>query len=88
MLFSDRMGKTVRVDEETYRRLCEEAGRLQAVLRRPVSLDEAVRYLVGAKFSAEISDLAGSWKVSEEEVESIKKSLEEGWRGWSTERCV
>jgi len=88
MLFSDGMGKTVRVDEETYRRLCEEAGRLQAVLRRPVSLDEAVRYLVGAKFSAEISDLAGSWKVSEEEVESIKKSLEEGWRGWSTERCV
>ena len=78
------MAKTVRVDEETYRRLCEQAGKLEAVLKRPVSLDEAIRYLTGAlKKANRISDLAGSWDVTDEEVETIKKSLEEGWKHWT-----
>jgi hypothetical protein len=29
-----------------------------------------------------ISDLAGGWDVSDEEVETIKKSIKEGWRRW------
>jgi len=81
---SDVMAKTVRVDEETYRRLCECAGKLQAVLKRPVSMDETVRYLTGElKVSNSISDLAGSWDVSDAEVELIKRGLMEGWASWT-----
>jgi len=29
-----------------------------------------------------ISDLAGSWEVSDEEVCKIKESLEKGWKTW------
>lgn len=77
------MPKTVRVDEETYQRLCERAGELQAALRRSVSMDETIRYLTGSlKVPNIISDLAGSWDVSEEEVEAIRRGLVEGWRTW------
>ena len=81
------MAKTVRVDEETYRRLCEHAGRLQAVLKRSVSLDETIRYLTGSmKMGNKISDLAGSWDISDEEAEAIRRGLAEGWRRWTSER--
>ncbi|MBS7631478.1 hypothetical protein KEJ47_07910 [Candidatus Bathyarchaeota archaeon] len=77
------MAKTVRVDEETYRRLVEEAGRLQAILKRSVSLDEAIRYLTeGVRAQNRISDLAGSWEVSEEEVNEIRKALARRWEKW------
>jgi predicted CopG family antitoxin len=78
------MAKTVRIDEETYRSLCEQAGKLEAVLKRPVSLDETIRYLTGAlKKTNRISDLAGTWNLTDEEIETIKKSLEEGWQHWT-----
>lgn len=77
------MAKTIRVDEETYKRLMEQAGRLQALLRRSVSLDETIRYLTeGLRGQNRISDLAGSWMVSDEEAEEIRKGLAEGWEKW------
>jgi hypothetical protein len=33
-----------------------------------------------------ISDLAGTWDISEEEVETIKKSIKDGWRRWKIHR--
>jgi len=77
------MAKTIRVDEETYKRLVERAGKLQALLRRSVSLDETIRYLTeGLREQNKISDFSGSWKVSEEELEKIRKGLSEGWEKW------
>ncbi len=77
------MAKTVRIDEETYRRLCEQAGELQIALKRSVSMDETIRYLTGSlKTPNKISNLAGSWKVSEKELETIKKGLRKGWKTW------
>jgi hypothetical protein len=79
----DKVAKTVRIDEETYRRLCEQAGELQVALKRSVSMDETIRYLTGSlKTPNKISDLAGSWKVSEKELGAIKKGLREGWKTW------
>jgi predicted CopG family antitoxin len=81
------MAKTVRIDEETYRRLCEHAGKLQTVLKRSVSLDETIRYLTGSlKTRNKISDLAGSWDISDQEAEAIKKGLVEGWKRWTSKR--
>lgn len=70
--------KSIKLSEETYRKLVELAGRLQAEWKRPVSIEDAIKYLLSRK----ISDLSGSWDVSDEEVQEIKESLEKGWRSW------
>ena len=75
--------KTVKISKETYARLSEIAGELQMRLKRPVSLDEAMRYLISLKGKGvKITDLAGSWDVSEEEVAEIRASLAEAWKKW------
>jgi len=75
--------KTVKISKETYARLSEIAGELQIKLKRPVSLDEAMRYLIALKGKGvKITDLAGSWDISAEEVAEIKTSLTEAWRKW------
>mgnify|MGYP001122945799 CR=1 FL=1 len=75
--------KTVKISRETYARLSEIAGELQMKLKRPVSLDEAVRHLITLKGKGiRITDLAGSWDVSEDELAEIKASLREAWRKW------
>jgi len=75
--------KTVKISRENYARLSEIAGELQMKLKRPVSLDEAVRHLITLKGKGvRITDLAGSWDVSENELAEIKASLREAWRKW------
>jgi len=75
--------KTVKISKETYAQLSEIAGELQVRLKRPVSLDEAMRYLITLKGKGvKITDLAGSWDVSEEEVAEIRASLTEAWKKW------
>jgi hypothetical protein len=36
----------------------------------------------GIRTQNRISDLAGSWEVSDEEVEEIRRALAEGWERW------
>jgi len=75
--------KTVKISKETHARLSEIAGELQTKLKRPVSLDEAVRHLITLKGKGiRITDLAGTWDVSEDELAEIKASLKEAWRKW------
>ena len=77
------MAKTIRVGEETYSRLVEQAGRLQATYRRQVSLDETVRYLIDScRPRGGIGDLAGTWRIDDEELKEIREGLAEGWRKW------
>ena len=70
--------KSIKLSEETYKKLVEIAGRLQSELKKPVSIEDAIKYLLKRR----ISDLAGSWDVSDEEMRAIKKSLDEGWKAW------
>jgi len=62
------------------------AGELQVRLKRPVSFDEAMRYLLSLRERKRrgvvITDLAGSWDMSDEEWAEIKVDLEEAWRRW------
>jgi len=77
--------KTIKVSEETYTELVKIAGELQMEFGRPVSLDEAVRHLIRLRSKVEgfrISDLAGSWDISDEELNEIMASLREVWRKW------
>lgn len=78
------MDKTVRLDEEAYSALSEYAGRLQAKLKRPVSMNEAIKHMARQQNEPQrISDLAGSWKVSDEEAAEIKESLRRAWETWT-----
>lgn len=43
------MTKLIRITEETYAELSTLAGKLQARLKRMVSLDDAVQYLLSVK---------------------------------------
>lgn len=75
--------KTIKISEEAYAKLSEIAGELQVRLKHPVSLDEAMKYLISLRGKGvRISDLAGSWHISEEELAEIKASLTEAWRRW------
>ena len=75
--------KTVKISKETYAKLSEIAGELQMRLKHPVSLDEAMGYLISLRGKgAKITDLAGSWDISDEELAEIKASLTEAWKRW------
>ncbi len=72
--------KSIKISEETYKKLVELAGKLHAEQKRPVSVEDAIRYLMKRK----ISDLAGSWDISNEEVREIKKTLRKWWKTWKS----
>jgi predicted transcriptional regulator len=72
--------KSIKLSEETYRRLVELAGKLQIEYKKPVSIDDAIKYLLKRR----ISHLAGSWEVNEDELREIKESLRKGWETWKS----
>jgi predicted CopG family antitoxin len=75
--------KSIKVSKETYAELSEIAGELQLKLKRPVSIEEAIKQLTKKrKKGAKISDLAGSWKLSDKEADEIKASIETAWEKW------
>ena len=75
--------KAVKVSKETYAELNAIAGELQVKLKRPVSIEEAMKSLIRqSKKGKKISDLAGLWNVSEEEAEEIKASIDQVWETW------
>jgi predicted transcriptional regulator len=82
------LSKSLRVDDETYRKLCEIAGELQSKLKRPVSVDEAIRSIVQIpnRNRNKITDLAGTWKLTDEELKEIMESLRKGWRTWNSSK--
>jgi predicted CopG family antitoxin len=75
--------KTIRLDMETYNELCRIAGVLQTQLGHPISLGDAIKFLLDrTRKKNRISDLAGTWDVTDEEIKEIKESLEKGWMQW------
>jgi len=77
--------KSVKISKQMYERLCEIAGGLQVKLRRPVSLDEAMEYLLKER-KLKVSDFAGAWSMSNEEETKILESLREGWFRWKSQK--
>jgi len=75
--------KAIKVSKETYSQLNEIAGDLQVKLKRPVSIEEAMKYLIKRKEKGrKISDLAGSWNLTDREHKEIRTSLDESWKKW------
>ena len=76
--------KAIKVSKETYAELSAIAGELQVKLKRPVSIEEAMKHLIRrSKRGKKITDLAGLWaNVSDEEAEEIKASIKQAWETW------
>lgn len=70
--------KTIKISEENYKWLVELSGEFQKEAGHPVSLDKALKMLHKGK----LSELAGSWKMSDKEMETIAKNIESGWKKW------
>ena len=76
--------KAIKVSKETYAKLSEIAGELQMKLRRPVSIEEAMKDLIKQREKGrKISDLAGSWNITDAEFKEIKSSIDESWKKWN-----
>jgi predicted CopG family antitoxin len=76
------MSRTIRVDEETYTKLAKHAGKLQLEQGKPVSINEAIQDLTEPANT--ITDLAGTWNITDKEYQKIIESLKEGWTKWKT----
>ncbi|NLE05794.1 MAG: hypothetical protein GX638_13480 [Crenarchaeota archaeon] len=75
--------KAVKISKETYAQLSAIAGKLQTKKKRPVSIDEAMKYLIMRnRKKRKISDLAGSWTMSDTEAQEIKAALDKAWETW------
>jgi hypothetical protein len=75
--------KAIKVSKETYAQLSEVAGELQVKLKRPVSIEEAMKHLLKRrKRGSKISDLAGTWDITDKELTQINQSVREAWEKW------
>ena len=75
--------KAIKISKETYAELSAIAGELQTKKKRPVSIDEAMKYLIRRnRKGKKISDLAGLWSMSDDEAEEIKTSISKAWETW------
>ena len=68
--------KTIKISEENYRKLLAIASRLQIERNRIISFDEAIETMeIKKKESNDIMKFAGSWKLSNEEAETLIKDI-------------
>ena len=73
------MAVSIKISKENYEWLCGMSGELRKKLHKPVSINEAITYL---HRRGELSDIAGTWKMSDKETEELFKNLRKGWKRW------
>jgi predicted MarR family transcription regulator len=79
--------KAIKVSKETYSELSAIAGELQVKLKRPVSIEEAMKHLINKRRKGKkITDLAGSWNITDEEAQEIKASIRQVWETWKPKK--
>lgn len=78
------MDKTIKVSEETYRRINTLVGMLREKEKKPVSMNDAIlKALSEVKVGRpKLSDFAGSWKMSDSEAKKLKKDIRNLWKSW------
>ena len=76
------MLKSVKIMEKNYKWLVKIAGELQRQRGRPVSIDDAISWLQN---KGNITELAGSWKMSDKEYAELIQKIKSEWRKWRPE---
>jgi len=74
--------KTIKIGEKGYKELNRYAGVLRAKENRPVSMNEALLRLLEKSRKSDITRFAGSWKMTDKELEKIKEDLGRLWKTW------
>jgi hypothetical protein len=78
---------TVKVSEQTYKKLNRLAGKLRSKTGRPVSVDEALDFALKRNSKLSPSDFVGSWSsMSDSEEEEILGGLDKFWKGLKRRR--
>ncbi|HLD80554.1 MAG TPA: hypothetical protein VJA40_00955 [archaeon] len=75
----------MKLSDENYKELTRRAARLQAERGKRISLNEALAFTFKKPGASSLSELAGSWKISEREWREIRKELDKGWHAWKIE---
>ena len=74
------MTKAIKISEKNYEWLSKLAGNLQAESGQHVSIDGAISHLKERK--TKLSDLAGTWALTDKETKKMMGSLRKGWKSW------
>lgn len=74
--------KSIKVSEETYKRINAIVGMLRAKEKKPVSMNTALLSVLPMAKTAKPSDFAGAWKMSESEANNLMKDTRKLWKSW------
>ncbi len=75
--------KTIKISKENYLWLLRMAAELQKQSHRPITFDIVINNLKENKMKKKkLSDLAGSWKMSDKEAKKFLKDIQGGWEKW------
>ena len=74
--------KSIKISEETYRRINAIVGMLREREKKPISMDAALMEVLPKSTLAKPSDFAGAWKMSGAEAEKLKGELKAVWKLW------
>ncbi|MHA1755163.1 MAG: hypothetical protein ACTSVV_00230 [Promethearchaeota archaeon] len=81
------MSSSIRISKKTHEKLIELAGILQANLKKTVTIDEAINFLLEKNsLPGKISELSEKLDITDKELEEINKSLEEAWKTWDIKK--
>jgi hypothetical protein len=78
----EKVEKTIKVDEYTYRMLNELVGEIRTEEKRPISINEALSKILKEKKKRNIMDCAGSWEMNEKEADEIKRDIKRHRKSW------
>ncbi len=73
--------KTIKIRDETYENINIFVGELMKELKRPVSIDEALRYLLKTR-KKKPSQFAGGWEMDDKELDRIRTGIKDSWKRW------
>ena len=78
------MEKSIKVTEDTYRKINALVGFLREKEKKPVSMNDAISKVLSEVRLAKpkLSDFAGSWKMSDREAQKLKKDIRDLWKTW------
>ena len=77
------VSKTIKISEENYKMLLKIMAIIQHKNGHRASFDDAIDNLAERKEKKrKLSNLAGSWKMNDEEWDNIRSELKRGWKKW------
>lgn len=78
------MEKSIKVTEDTYRKINALVGFLREKEKKPVSMNDAISKVLSEirLTKPKLSDFAGSWKMNDREAEKLKKDIRDLWKTW------